>query len=68
MIHLWTGRGLGKALELTAAHILRDNGLHTLHVDHGSLNEQAIGLSKRTGFKQFRNALRYYVEVNPMGV
>jgi ribosomal protein S18 acetylase RimI-like enzyme len=43
----YQGQGLGKALELTAAHILRDNGLHTLHVDHGSLNEKAIGLSSR---------------------
>lgn len=64
----YQGQGLGKALELTAAHTLRDYGLHTLHVDHGSLNEKAIRLSRRTGFRQFRNALRYYVEVRPMGV
>lgn len=61
----YQGQGLGKALELAAAHILRDYGLRTLHVDHVSFNEKAIALSRKTGFKQFKNALRYYVPISP---
>lgn len=61
----YQGQGLGKALELAATQILRGYGVHTLHVDHVSLNEKAIALSRQTGFKQFKNALRYYVEVSP---
>jgi ribosomal protein S18 acetylase RimI-like enzyme len=59
------GQGLGKALELTAAQILRDYGINTLHADHVSFNEKAIALSRKTGFKQFQNALRYYVPISP---
>lgn len=61
----YQGQGLGKALELTAAHILQDHGLQTLLVDHVSFNEKAIALSQKTGFRQFKNALRYYVPINP---
>lgn len=61
----YQGQGLGKALELTAAHILQDHGFQTLRVDHASFNGTAIALSQKTGFKQFKNALRYYVAVSP---
>lgn len=61
----YQGQGLGKALELTAAHILQDHGIQTLRVDHASFNGAAIALSQKTGFNQFKNALRYYVAVSP---
>jgi ribosomal protein S18 acetylase RimI-like enzyme len=61
----YQGKGLGRALELTASQILRDHGIHTMYVDHSSFNKAAIALSRQTGFKQSKNALRYYVEVGP---
>lgn len=61
----YQGQGLGKALELTTAQILRDYGINTVHVDHVSFNEKAIALSRKTGFEQFINALRYYVPISP---
>ncbi|MCP5094176.1 MAG: GNAT family N-acetyltransferase [Chloroflexi bacterium] len=59
----YQGKGLGRALELTALQTLRHYGVRTMHVDHTSFNEAAIALSQQTGFKQQNNALRYYIEV-----
>ncbi len=59
------GLGLGKALESAAIHTLHQHGARTLLVDHVSLNEKAISLSKKNGFKQVDNALRFYVEIAP---
>ena len=59
------GLGLGKALETAAIRTLFEHGAHTLLVDHVSLNEKAIGLSLRNGFKQVDDALRFYVEIAP---
>lgn len=59
----YQGMGLGKALELSAYHTLRDHGARRIKVDHVSLNESAIALSQKTGFRQRHNALRYYVDV-----
>ena len=59
------GQGLGKALERTAAHRLRDQGITTLHIDHASFNETALAVSQQSGFKLSRTALRYYVEIEP---
>lgn len=61
----YQGQGLGKALERTAVHLLRDHGCRTVRIDHVSSNERAIGLSQQTGFKPYRNALRYYVQIVP---
>jgi ribosomal protein S18 acetylase RimI-like enzyme len=64
----YQGLGLGRALELAALQQLRQHGVRTVCVDHGSNNEKAINLSLKTGFKQTHNALRYYVEVEPTQV
>ena len=57
------GMGLGKALDAAAYQILKKHGARMIKVDHASDNESAIALSKKTGFQQTHNALRYYVEV-----
>lgn len=62
----YQGLGLGKALELSAFEILRNQGARSVHVDHVSFNEKAIALSLKTGFKQHNNALRYYVDTETM--
>ena len=59
----YQGRGLGRALERAAHQALRQHGARRLLVDHVSLNEQAIALSRQTGFQQSNNALRYYIDV-----
>jgi len=59
----YQGRGLGQALELSAYQTLRNCGAGLIKVDHVSLNETAIALSRKTGFQQRHNALRYYVDV-----
>ena len=60
----YQGRGLGSALELAAIEALQNQDARYLYVDHGSLNEKAIALSIKTGFRQRNNALRYYVNTN----
>ena len=57
------GLGLGQALELAAYQTLKHFGSRLIKVDHVSLNDHAISLSRKTGFRQKNNALRYYVEV-----
>lgn len=61
----YQGKGLGRALELTAAHTLKTHGASAMHIDHTSFNEAAIALSQETGFKQSNDALRYYVDISP---
>jgi ribosomal protein S18 acetylase RimI-like enzyme len=57
------GQGLGRALELTAIQAVRDQGTRFMVVDHVSLNEKAIALSLKTGFRQTNNnALRYFID------
>ena len=56
------GKGLGRALELAALQMMRAHGAHTALVDHVSLNDAAIALSKQTGFRQINNALRFYID------
>lgn len=60
----YQGKGLGRALELAALQMFRDQGTRCVYVDHVSLNEKAIALSLQTGFKQINNAVRYYINVN----
>jgi GNAT superfamily N-acetyltransferase len=59
----YQGKGLGRALELTALHTLRQHGARWGYVDHVSLNEKAIALSLQTGFKPLNNALRYFIDL-----
>jgi ribosomal protein S18 acetylase RimI-like enzyme len=59
----YQGMGLGKALELAVYQTLKNYDARLIKVDHVSLNENAIALSKKTGFRQSQNALRYYVDV-----
>lgn len=59
------GLGLGKAIESAAIRTLFNHGAETLLVDHVSLNEKAISLSQKNGFKPVDNALRFYVEIAP---
>ena len=59
------GQGLGSALEIHAYQALKKQGARSIHVDHVSLNDKAIALSLKTGFRQTNNALRYYVDVKP---
>ncbi len=59
------GMGLGTALELAALHALKNHGARSVVIDHVSLNEKALSLSMRTGFKPTNNILRYYLDVNP---
>jgi len=59
----YQGRGLGRALELSAYQALQNHGARKIKVDHASSNENVIGLSLKTGFRQTNNALRYYVDV-----
>ena len=61
----YQGQGLGRALELSALQVLRNQGTRFVYVDHVSLNERAIALSLQTGFKKVNNALRFYIEVTP---
>ena len=61
----YQGKGLGRALELTALKIMQNQSAKYVFVDHISLNEKAISLSKQNGFKQINNALRYFIDVNP---
>ncbi|MEM7117420.1 MAG: N-acetyltransferase [Chloroflexota bacterium] len=61
----YQGQGLGRALELTALHTLRDHGAKQVHVDHGSWNEAAVSLSLKTGFKQINDAQRHYLVIEP---
>jgi len=35
-----------------------------VYLDHVSLNEKAIALSLKTGFRQINNALRYYIDTD----
>ena len=44
-----------------------DCGAKRVQVDHVSLNEAAIGLSLKTGFKQINNARRFYIDVGDEG-
>jgi mycothiol synthase len=60
----YQGQGLGRALELSAIQTLRDQGVRFVHLDHVSLNEKAIALSLKTGFRQSNNALRYFVDTD----
>jgi len=62
----YQGQGLGRALELSAFQRLRDYGAQKVHLDHVSLNEKAIALSLKTGFRQRNNALRYFVDTDSM--
>ena len=57
-------KGLGKALEHAAFEALQNQGARYLYVDHGSLNEKAIALSLKTGFRHSNNVLRYYINTN----
>ncbi|NSW52514.1 MAG: GNAT family N-acetyltransferase [Anaerolineae bacterium] len=54
--------GLGTALELAAVAAVRAQGAHTLLVDHGSTNANAIALSHKTGFRQINTAVRYAIQ------
>jgi ribosomal protein S18 acetylase RimI-like enzyme len=60
----YQGQGLGRALELYAVHTLQKHGLRSVLLDHVSLNEKAIAISMKTGFRQRNNALRYYLDTN----
>jgi ribosomal protein S18 acetylase RimI-like enzyme len=60
----YQGIGLGRALELAAYQTLRNHGVRYLNVDHVSLNEKAIALSLKNGFRQNNNALRFYVDTS----
>jgi len=62
----YQGQGLGRALELSAIQTLRDQGVRFVHLDHVSLNEKAIALSLKTGFRQRNNAFRYCVDTDSM--
>lgn len=59
----YQGLGLGKALEAHAFQLLMAQGVRLIKVDHASSNEQAIALSRRSGFRQTNNALRFYIDV-----
>ena len=59
----YQGRGLGRALEISAYQTLKRHGVDVIKVDHASFNEKAIALSLNTGFRQRHRALRYYVDV-----
>jgi ribosomal protein S18 acetylase RimI-like enzyme len=62
----YQGLGLGRALERYALQVLKNQGVRFVFLDHVSLNERAIALSLRTGFKQNNNALRYFINPNAM--
>jgi ribosomal protein S18 acetylase RimI-like enzyme len=53
--------GLGRALELAAMGVVWNQGARLLYVDHGSSNEKARALSRKAGFRQINNALKYYI-------
>ena len=61
----YQGLGLGWALERAACEALQSQGAQLVYVDHGSTNTKAIALSRKTGFRQRNNALRYYVHIHP---
>jgi len=61
----YQGKGLGKALELSAHLALRNSEVQRIFVDHASENTEAIALSLKTGFRPINNAARYFVEINP---
>jgi ribosomal protein S18 acetylase RimI-like enzyme len=63
----YQGRGLGRALELSALGALRNHNVRMVYLDHVSLNNNAIALSLKNGFEQSNNALRYYVDTNEIG-
>jgi ribosomal protein S18 acetylase RimI-like enzyme len=60
----YQGLGLGGALELSALERLQNQGVRWVYLDHVSLNEKAIALSLKTGFRQINNALRYYIDTD----
>lgn len=60
----YQGQGLGRALELYGLKALQRQGARSVYVDHVSLNEKAVTLSLKTGFKKINSALRYYIELN----
>jgi ribosomal protein S18 acetylase RimI-like enzyme len=60
----YQGLGLGSALELSALEILQKHGARIVYLDHVSLNEKAIALSQKNGFKQSNNAVRYYIDTD----
>lgn len=62
----YQGLGLGRALELCAIERLRDQGARLVNLDHVSLNENAITLSLKTGFRQSNNARRYFIDADSM--
>jgi ribosomal protein S18 acetylase RimI-like enzyme len=59
------GKGLGRALELTAFQAFQKAGIQKALVDHASTNREAISLSLKMGFKQTHRALRYFIEIEP---
>lgn len=61
----YQGQGLGRALERAALQAMREIGVPTVYVDHVSLNEAAIAVSSKTGFRQINDAVRYYVDIVP---
>ena len=63
----YQGLGLGRALELSALGALRNYDVRKVYLDHVSLNDNAIALSLKNGFKQSNNALRYYVDTDEIG-
>jgi mycothiol synthase len=60
----YQGLGLGRVLELSGLHALKELGARHAYIDHVSLNDKAIALSKQTGFRQSNDALRFYVEIS----
>jgi ribosomal protein S18 acetylase RimI-like enzyme len=60
----YQGLGFGRALELSALEALRNCNVRMVYLDHVSLNDKAIALSLKNGFKQRDNALRYYVDTD----
>lgn len=59
----YQGIGLGQALENFAFQTLKRHGAGSMKIDHVSLNEKAIALSLKTGFRKTNNALRYFIDV-----
>ena len=60
----YQGLGLGRALEVAAINALQSHGVRTVYLDHVSLNDKAIDLSLKNGFRQINKALRYYVDTD----
>ena len=51
----------------SALETLRIHGAQLVYLDHVSLNEKAITLSIKNGFKQSNNAVRYYIDTDAIG-